>query len=332
MVTPFLIGVSADLSDNGSIHTKTFKRAVKDAIEDIRQSGGAPDIVWESDFATPEGGRAAAEKLVKHQVDIVVGHYATGAAQEALAIYADKGIPLLLPAATADNLTIDYKEAFRLCSPDSSLVKVIVEEVIDSFPTATLYIGGDLSVHGKHMADQLAREFHKQHTLFTNQPSEANLCLFAGRFNTSIEFVRSIEDMSRPHTVLLTDDAVHPGLPQGLGTTSKDILVAGFEPSAWCTPAAEVVSRYSSRYNEGSPGTYYLETYTGIQIATALAGMSVNRRNIIQLLGSTSWDTVLGRVSFDDAGELGLNRYALYRIQEGVLAPVKELVSSNISL
>ena len=122
------IGISADLSlNNGSIHQDTFINAIKMAESQLKLSDKGIELIWENDFATADGGIVAAKHLLKENVNAVIGHYASAAAKNALQTY-NNAFPVFLPAATADELTLNFSNAFRLCGKDSDLTQFIGEE------------------------------------------------------------------------------------------------------------------------------------------------------------------------------------------------------------
>lgn len=315
------LGVSANLDPGGSVHLAAFDRAVRWAAEDEGVDPG--DLAWVSDGASPEGGAAAARVLCAQGVGCVVGHFASGAARAALPAYAAAGMPLLLPAATADDLVTPDGLAFRLCPPDRMLAASLVRD-LDAGGPASLALLSDGSAHGRAMTAGVAAAAAGTGIRVAG-PDEADILLFSGLFKASTAFVRDRRAAGDHRPVVLTDDAVHPDLPAACGAgTGGPVAVYGFAPPDWNPLAAELAERHR-REAGGPPGTYFVETYAAVRMALGALAGARDRAVVVRRLTCRTWRTVLGELAPAEREAGGRGRHARWEIEAGALVPVRPL-------
>ncbi|MGB3469156.1 MAG: ABC transporter substrate-binding protein [Cyclobacteriaceae bacterium] len=318
------IGVSADLSANGSIHQHTFKEAVHMAFDNLRLADLNGQLVWENDFATEEGGKNAAQALLAKHVDFVVGHYASAAAKGALPYYETSGIPVFLPAATSDVLTTTYRSAFRTCGKDSDLAR-FVSESLGKKPRHKMYIEHDYSAHGFSLFELIRKNLEKnENVVLVDRVDVAEKVLFIGNFANSVNFLKEIDQQNTAISeVYFTDDLVHPKLPAAVKFTDKKVQVFGYDDNRFFKRANEVCAQYYRKWGS-YPATYFLETYAAMEIIHQVASEFPADAKILKHLMRKSWDTVLGSLSFDSLGDSDTAKYALWQIKDS------ELISRNV--
>lgn len=257
--------------------------------------GDSPELIWVDDRASPEGGFAAAEQLRNSEAALVVGHYASAAARGALPVYREAGIPLLLPAATADSLTADFGNAFRLCGSDTQLAKYIYRCLAPRHQHGKISILNDGSVHGRGLSGTIRSYFGAAADQRIREETEA--ILFSGSYANSLQFVQQSRNEGCHLPVYLTDDAVHTDIVRDLGEWPGDIFIFGYAPASRYPFAKTVTDRYYALYNS-YPQTYFTETYAAMQIALACSVERGFRRAKIDHLAAGTWETVLGETNF----------------------------------
>ena len=315
------IGISADLSPNGSIHQDTFIRAVKMAEENLKLKEKGFELIWENDFATAEGGKIAATNLLSKKVHAVVGHYASAAAKNALQTY-DNKIPVFLPAATSDELTLDFQNSFRVCGKDSDLATYIENEFLNK-SSHKLYIGNENSTHGVALSLLIIKKLQAlANVTLTNTIEEANKIIYVGNYNSSIIFIEEhLEELKSIDEIFFTDDLVRPELPEKLNFIHQKIMVFGYEHSTQCKTATHINNQYYNQW-AGYPLTYFLETYAALQIVEQLFTLPKSS-DWRKTLKENSLNTCLGEVSFDTNGDSNFKRFAKWSIENTQLVVVK---------
>ncbi len=272
-----------------------------------------PELIWANDDATLEGGFAAATYLRNCEVAIVIGHYASAAARGALPVYREAGIPLLLPAATADRLTNDYSNAFRLCSNDTKLAKYIYKYLLPLYQNAKIAILEDGSVHGRSLSQKLGAWFEGIATAGIEKDTAA--VIFTGSYANSIQFVQQCRQQGHSQPVYLTDDAVHTDIIKDLGHNAGDIFVFGYADASCYFAAKAVNAKYHALYKTG-PQTYFIQTYAAMQIALACSAERGFGRTKIERLNTGTWETVLGETNFVNQ-ECPIAMFSLWQANAG---------------
>ena len=315
----FRLGIVADLSPGGLIHQQTFIRAVEQAAEQLHFERSGIELIWENDRATYTGGDQSAQVLVRKQVDAVLGHYASAAAKGALPHYETRRIPVLLPAATADFLTTDFSNAFRLCGRDADLVNRICETLL-ARGVRELYIGHDDSVHGRALSSRIEAQLRGVSDLrLRYDVARSWHIVYVGSYVNSLNFAQGLRARSaHPHAIYFTDDVVHPKLAHDLVDSPQEIYAFGYASARDCPTAVECVSAYRARWGK-APNTYFLETYAAMEVVQQLVDQADQRRAFLDQLRSSVYRSVLGEVQFDERGESGFQRFALWQLYEGAL-------------
>ncbi len=309
-------GIVADLSPNGSIHQQTFLRAMEMAGKKMDLSAAGIDLVWENDKATYEGGQASSKILVKKKADIVLGHFASAAAKGALPSYEEKGIPLLLPAATADSLTTDFQSAFRICSRDSFLVKFMVN-CLRKKGVQTVFVDHDGSIHGKALSGNIINSLKRSRSVrLASHEADAADIIFVGSYTNSIAFAQKLKAGGGGQCLYFTDDVVHADLGKAIGKAANKIYVFGYDDYRDRPSAASCIADYHKRWKQ-YPNTYYLETYAAVQVLYQAVEKlrETGGSNLGSILCQYRWDTVVGKFRFGIAGESKVNNFALWVLQ-----------------
>jgi ABC-type branched-subunit amino acid transport system substrate-binding protein len=326
----FRLGIVADLTPNGSIHQQTFIRAVKAAAEQLDFASNNIELIWENDRANEPGGKAASKILVKKKVDCVMGHFASGAAKGALPQYEKKNIPLLLPAATADALTTSFHSALRICAKDSDLALFIISE-LKKRKIFSVYIENDNSVHGQSLAGDLVSRISREKRFSIHRNiQDAEHVIFTGTYLNSIDFAHRLQHApGKVKNIFFTDDLVHSGLAGALQNVSLKIFVFGADDRPG-NPAALACTRQYEKQWKTKPNTYYLETYTAMQVAFQLFNKAIKNEptGLLEAAYKYKWNTVLGSFRFTPEGENKIKRYALWVLRKNGLRKEKNKAQS----
>lgn len=314
MIEEKKIGVVADLSENGSIHQTTFMRAISSAYNCLVKSNIPIQLIWENDFATFEGGKLSAQKLVDEKVDCIIGHYASSAAFGALSVYEKTEIPVFLPAATADFLTTDFRNSFRLCNNDSSLVKKILT-ILQEDELQKVFIENDNSLHGQLVSKLIIEEFKTKKIIVVEDLFNADGVVFVGSYSNSVLYLKELDRKLVNQTrIYFTDDVVHSKLPFDTMNSRHLITVIGYKQLLKSSEKLVSVGNHYKQEWGQLPGTYYMETYASMEIAFQL--LTKFSTNLTENLFLEKWSTVIGEIVFDSHGESGIDRFSKWLISK----------------
>ena len=158
------IGISSALSGDVKGLGEPIANAAEVAFEGVTIKGHKIEVVKEDDLCTPEGGPAAADRLVKAGVVAAVGPICSGGTRASLQIYDKAGITHCSPSATAGDLTTPQ----RAEGPYVTFFRVPVLNADEARAQAdfakakgwkTAFIVNDTDDYGKDLAAQFKKAF-----------------------------------------------------------------------------------------------------------------------------------------------------------------------------
>lgn len=309
------VGITAALDPQVTPHGRTFLRALAAARNHI------PDLcrvhfVFSDDAADPGVARAVAKRFVADGLDLVVGHFSSDAALAVLDIYADAGIPLLNPAATANAVTAG-PGVYRLCPPDRALAACLLQ-FAGSRGWRSLRLCSDDSAHGLAIAAAV-RSAAAEYGIEIVRSGRSCAAVFAGRFAASAAHVAEHLAASPDLPLVLTDDAVSVHMP-GRPALRPPVYAVGFRP-ADTYPDAQCVCRQHELLFGTQPETYFLESYAAFQVVAALLAAPSTAR-LGRLLDQSSFATVLGPLRFEGGDACGLG-HALWSLGAAGFVPLR---------
>ncbi|MFJ4142679.1 ABC transporter substrate-binding protein [Pseudomonas sp. NPDC089734] len=315
------VGVSALFNPEDTPHARTFLRALAVARNFIP---GLARVEWHflDDGADARRGAEVARQMIEWDADLVVGHFSSDAAVSAAALYRQAGIALLTPAATIDCLTLEHHNAFRFCPSDRQLAGDLLAW-LKARQWHTLHIDADDSAHGQALAQAIARAATHAglHRVFEREQSQVEV--FAGRLQASREHWQARRQAGSTRPLVLTDDAASPYL--GVAAAQDcNTYVVGFGVACGDTETSQCPGHVLHQMLFGArPETYYRESMLMFYVLSVLANNTWRKSELLNALNSTSFNTPLGLVSFDQGECRGaFNR--VWRLGERGLVPVIE--------
>jgi branched-chain amino acid transport system substrate-binding protein len=305
------------------------------AVADLNAAGGVlgeqVQLITVDDFCDPEQAVAAAKKLVSDGVIFVAGHYCSGASIPASEIYEAAGVLQISPASTNPMLTeLGRANVFRVNFRDDAAGIVVGNYLADHWFDKKIAILHDDTVFGRGVAEEAKKNLNRRgvteaiyqayvpgrhnYAAEINELQAADIAVaFIGGYHTEIALIaRAAGDRGYPIQLVA-----------GLGLTSEDFgLIAG--PAAEGTlfldvpdprgraEAAPVVERF--RASGFEPEGYTLLAYGAVQAWAQAAEKSgsLKLQVMIASLRQYRFDTVLGTISFDEKGDLTVQRPVLY--------------------
>ncbi len=340
-----LVGFAGPMTGPRAWSGQQFERGAEQAVADINAAGGvlgeSLKLVVGDDASDAQQAKAVANKLVADGVVLVIGHRSSDMTGAASPIYARAGVIQITPSSTNPGLTErGFDGFFRVCGRDD-VQAVLASEYLQKFwGSKSIGIIHDNSTywHGlaQHTRDRLNRG-GVQEVLFREfQPGrldygdlleqiklhEVDVLYIGGYSAESALIVRQARD-AKMDFQLVSGDALH---------NSDFWLVAGeagigsmftFDIDPRTRPESlSLVQRF--RADGYEPEGYTLHTYAAIQVwaaAVEKAG-SFARDSVAGVMHESEFDTVLGKISFDQKGDLVEHSYTWYRWRQG--KPVRQ--------
>jgi branched-chain amino acid transport system substrate-binding protein len=334
------VAVAGPITGQYAVFGEQMKRGATMAAKDINAKGGLDgqklQLQTGDDACDPKQAVAVANQLVNQGVIFVDGHFCSSSSIPASAVYNEEGVLQITPASTNPKLTEQgFKNVFRTCGRDDVQGTYAANYVIDHKLGDKVAIVQDQSQYGKGLADEFKKEFNKKggkelmyeavtqgdkdfSALITKMKSAGVKLIYYGGYHTEAGLlVRQARDQGLDATLMSGDALVDQQFWNITGPSGEGTLMT-FAPDPRKLPtAAAVVKEFEAEgYN---PEGYTLYTYAAMQIfadAATKAG-STKLDALEKVMHSTTFDTVLGPIQFDEKGDVTNPKYVMYRWHDG---------------
>jgi branched-chain amino acid transport system substrate-binding protein len=342
------VGIAAPLSGSSLDLGETQEIGAQKAFEHLNNKGGILGkkivVISVDDACEPRQAKAVARQLVNEGVVFVVGHHCSACTLAVSKIYEEAGIIMISPASTNPRVTDDGRDnVFRTIGRDDQQGTIAGNYLADNHSKSSIAIIHDGQAYGLGLAEFTKRQLNKRgitEILFdsytANQKDYRSVVnklvnkkvdvLYAGGYLTDIGIIVRQAKKELPNLRLFSGDAV---------ANVQFLFVAGkagegsyftFGPDMRLKPeAADVVAaiREEEAYE---PDGFTLYSYGAVQAwaqAVKKAG-SLKPKAVIAALKSGTFDTVLGKIGFDEKGDItGISNFVWYAFGEEDYSMVK---------
>jgi len=320
-----------------------MQRGAEMAVADLNAAGGVLGqqvrLTYADDFCNPEQAITAAQKLVSDGVVFVAGHYCSGASIPASKVYEAAGILQISPGSTNTLLTDQgFANVFRVCGRDDAQGAIAGNYLADHWGDKKIAILHDNTTFGKGIAEETKKQLNKRgigeaiykaytpgkrdYSAEVSELQAAHIAvLYVGGYHTEAALIaRRAHDLGYA-LQLVAGDALATeefGLIAGPGAEGTRFTF-GADPRR-NVGAAPVVERFRAESFE--PEGYTLYSYAAVQtwaFAVEKAG-SLALPAVIVSLRSRQFDTVLGKISFDNKGDVTPASWVWYVWKDGKYA------------
>lgn len=340
-----LVGFAGPITGPRAWSGQQFQRGAELAIADINAAGGVLGqnlkLIVGDDASNLQQARAVARKLVADGVALVVGHRSSDMTKASSPIYAAAKIIQITPSSTNPEITEQgFNGLFRLCGRDDQQAILAGSYLLKHWANKSIGIIHDHSSYGLGLAkgtkqylndrgvdNLLFRGFNAGELDYSELLGEVKRSavevLYIGAYSAeSALILRQARDTGMTFQ-LVSGDALHNtdfGLIAG-DASAGSIFTFDIDPRTR-PEARAVVARF--RANGYEPEGYTLHTYAAIQVWAAAAekARSLNHDQVAEVMHQLSFDSVLGKISFDSKGDLTEHDYAWYIWKDG--RPVRQ--------
>lgn len=324
------IGVIAPLSGSFARLGTQLVDGVTIAVN-TRGSGQPDAIMTADDGCTAAGGAAAAKQMVQSEVMIVIGFLCAESLEAALPVLSQKGIAVITPAVRSQTLTelrTDQRYAvFRMASSDRNEVNETGDILAGLWHSTPFAIIDDGTIFGRELASgvrvRLEEKGLKPVFADTYRPGLDNQNALVGRLKragATQVFVggerddvaaigRSAVALDYPLTIIGGEalNAVGNEGDLAVGT----LMIAPREPQTLETARnARNAIELAGKVPEG----YIIPAFAAAEVALeVLTSAQSQAGSISELLRKSTFNTALGAVQFDAAGERIADTYRLQK-------------------
>ncbi len=337
-----VVAVAGPMTGGDAIFGEQLKRGAEMAIADINAAGGLLGhklkLEIGDDQCEPKQALPVANSFVQKKVQFVIGHYCSGVTIPASAVYVENNIFMITPAATNPRLTYEakakgWKTVFRSGGRDDILASTYKGKKVAVLHDKTPYGQGIADETKKNMnANGLQEALYdsfqkgdKDYTALVSKMKQMAIdVVYVGSYHTETGLLlkqareQGFNAQFVGEDALVTDEFWKIAGPAGEG------LIMTFAPDPIENPAAKaVVEKFTKQGYK--PEGYTLYTYAAFQVVAAgvKAAKSLDAKKVADQIRGKAIDTVLGKLQYDDKGDVSNSEYVWYKWHDGKYAQIK---------
>jgi branched-chain amino acid transport system substrate-binding protein len=338
--------ITGDLAEFGA----QMKRGAEKAVADINAAGGVMGkqlkLEVGDDACDPKQAVAVANDLVAKGVVFVAGHFCSGSSIPASAVYHEEGILQITPASTNPKFTDDaaasgWDTVFRTCGRDDQQGSFAGAWIAEHFNGKNVAIVDDKSAYGKGLADLTRAALNKagmkevlnesitageqDYTALVSKLKQAKVdVIYFGGYHPEAALIIKQSREQGLNAQLLSGDSLNTlEFATLAGKAGDGVMFTNAAEARNLPSAAKVVEEFRKEGFE--PEGYTLSTYAAIQVwaqAVEKAGTTDSEKVAATLRGQ-GWDTVIGKLGFDEKGDLKKATYVWYVFKDGNYSEMK---------
>ena len=330
-----LIATAGPITGQYASFGEQMKRGAEMAVADLNAAGGVLGqkvrLVVGDDACDPKQAVAVANKFVSEGVVFVAGHFCSGSSIPASKVYEEEGVLQISPASTNPKLTDEGgPNVFRVCGRDDQQGIVAGNYLADAWGDKKIAILHDKTAYGKGLADETKKRLNqrgidealyeaftageKDYSALVSKMKATGIDVFyLGGYHTEAGLmIRQAREQGYNVQLVSGDALVTDEYWKITGDAGKGTVMTFSPDPRKNAEAAPIVAKFKAQNYE--PEGYTLYTYGAGQAwaqAAEKAG-SVDTGAMIESLRANQFDTVLGRIGFDEKGDVTAPGYVWY--------------------
>jgi branched-chain amino acid transport system substrate-binding protein len=340
-----VIAAAGPMTGQYATFGEQLKRGAEQAVADINAKGGVLGkklrLEIGDDACDPKQAVAAANQLASKKVVFVAGHYCSSSSIPASEVYADSGILQISPASTNPVLTdrgAKFSNVFRVCGRDDQQGTVAGTYMAEKYKGKNIAIIHDKSTYGKGLADETKKALNAKgatekiydsitqgdkdfSALVSKLKAAAIDVIYFGGYHTEAGLiVRQAREQGLMAQLISGDALVTTEYWSITGKAGEGTLMTFSEDPRKYAAAKTVVDAFKAKGYD--PEGYTLYTYAAVQVfaKAAEAAKSLKVDDLVKVMRSTKFDTVLGQLAFDGKGDVVNPKYVFFEWKDGKYA------------
>jgi branched-chain amino acid transport system substrate-binding protein len=335
------IGLAAPLTGHYAWPGGATVRGAEIAVADLHAKGGVLgeqiEMIIADDYCDGEQAVAAANKLIADEVVAVFGHQCSGAAIPASKVYSDADLLLIATEATNPQLTEQgLTNVFRMVGRDDLQGRVAGDLLAERWSNKPIAIVHDGQAYGKGLAEQTKKRLNAwgvAEAMFEAiEPGKADYWNVVQKMQAKGIEVVYFGGYQHEAALIIRQAREHGyklHLVAGDGINQEDFgLIAqsasdGTLMTAPPAPHGPEMAELAAKFTEGFRPPFI--PYAAVQAwaqAVERAG-TFETKAVADALRAGELDTVLGRIGFDDKGDVtGYETFVWFVWKDGKAAPV----------
>ena len=335
------IGLAAVQSGSDAQIGLTMLQGSQIAIDEWNAKGGVLGKQIESisldDEGNPQKANTVAHNLVDDGVVAVLGHLNSSCTIPASIVYNDAKIIQITPGSTNPKYTEQgFPYAFRICGRDDQQGPVAAKFMHDQLKLTKIAILHNKTAYGEGLATEVKKTFESlggQVTMFQGfgtdendfsanisviQGSGAQGFFWGGMYGQGGPLLVKLRQSGVTIPFVSGDGCFAQPLLDTIGTNSADVYLS-FGKDYRSIPAAQpFLKSYNDKYHQ-DVGAYSVYGYDAANVLlTAIQqAQSTDADKVAAVMKSRSFDTILGKVEFDEKGDVKGSGFVMWTIKDG---------------
>jgi branched-chain amino acid transport system substrate-binding protein len=341
------IGAATPLTGPNSWTGEQHERGVALAVAELNEAGGllgeSIELIVADDYCDGQQGIAAARKLIAEGAVFVAGHLCSGAAIPASALYQEAGIVMISPSATNPKLTEQgFRNVFRVVKRDSEQARLAGDYLAEQWADARIAILHDGAVYGQGLAEATKGQLNRHgvtetrfdqiapgqpeytETVAALEAAGIEVLFYGGQPAEAALIARHVHERGYDLQLVGSDNLNTEYFLRVAGSAVEGVRFVAVADARTKKAAAPVVAKFRAEGYE--PEGYTLYAYAVIQVwaqAVEKAGTFAVPA-VVEALHHNEFDTVLGRLGFDDKGDVtGVDSFIWYVSSDNAYHPAE---------
>lgn len=330
------VGVAGPMSGGEASFGRQMKNGAEQAVADINAAGGVLGrklkLEVGDDACDPKQARSVGEKFAGMKLPFVAGHYCSSSSIPASEAYSEGGVLQISPASTNPTFT-ERKlwNTFRVCGRDDQQGSVAGAYILRNYKGKNIAIVHDKTTYGKGLADETKKTINKGgmkeklyesynkgdkdfNALVSKLKRNAIDLVYVGGYHQEAGLIlRQMRDQG-VKAVLMAGDALADKEFASITGAAADGVLFTFGPDPRKKPTAKaIVDKFKAKGID--PEGYTLYTYAAFQVWSQAAekAKTTDPKKVAATMKQGSYDTVLGKLSFDSKGDITILDYVVYK-------------------
>jgi branched-chain amino acid transport system substrate-binding protein len=337
------IGLAAVQSGSDAQIGLTMLQGSQIAIDEWNAKGGVLGKQIETlsldDEGDPQKANTVAHNLVDDGVVAVLGHLNSSCTIPASIVYNDAKVIQITPGSTNPKYTEQgFPDAFRICGRDDQQGPVAARFMHDQLKLNKIAILHNKTAYGEGLATEVKKTFESlggQVTMFQGFGTDesdfsANISVIEGSGAEGF-FWGGMYGQGGPLCVKMRQSGVNIPFVSGDGCFDDSFIntVGGNAANVYLSfgkpyhdlPAAQpFLEKYKTKYghDEGAYSVYGYDA-ANVLLTAIQQAQSTDADKVSAVMKGRSFDTILGKVEFDEKGDVKGSGFVMWTIKDGKL-------------
>jgi branched-chain amino acid transport system substrate-binding protein len=337
-----VIGLVSPLTGPVAAYGDQVKNGAQAAVDNINAAGGIlgekVTLKLADDAGDPKQGVSAANLLVGESVHYVVGPVTSGVAMAASDVFAENGVLMVTPTATAPDLTArGLTNVLRTCGRDDQQAEVAAAYVLKNLKDKKIAVVDDKGTYGKGLADSFKAALNAGGVTEVSHnslnPGEKDLSALVTRLKADGAEVVYFGGYHPEGGLLarqLADAGVKATIIGGEGLSNTEYWAIGNEAAAGTlfTNASDALKNPDSaaavkvlKDKNIPPEAFTLNAYAAVEVIKAgieKVGKADDATAVAAALKSGDpIPTAIGKLTYGESGDLTSPSFSLFKWEGG---------------